>query len=198
MSTARRALWVASLAGLVACQATPPVNQGRTGYRMDPTRDHPSELLTLGLRSADLVTATDAMAQDIAGRLAYEHFDRPPRIVVGTIENRTDLPHQNYQVFLARLRALLMASGARHGLEFVRERAFVERQRRREYGHVSAAGFESRGDYLLTCVMYGLPSGGTRYYLLDYQLVQLRDADGGPDLGPGAIVWENKYEVKFQ
>ena len=109
---------------------------------------------------------------------------------------------QNYQVFLARLRSELNASGARHGLEFVRERQYIEQQRDREYGgkepDSTAAAYKSRADYVLTCEIYDLPSGGTNYYLLDYQLVQLRAADTGPDVGPGAIVWENMYEVKFQ
>ena len=51
---------------------------------------------------------------------------------------------------------------------------------------------------MLTCEIYDLPSGGTNYYLFDYQLVQLREAETGPDVGRGAIVWENSYEVKFQ
>ena len=58
--------------------------------------------------------------------------------------------------------------------------------------------YESRADYVLTCEVYDLPRGGTNYYLLNYQLVQLRDAVTGPDVGSGAIVWENSYEVKFQ
>ena len=165
---------------------------------MDPTRDAPSERASHAFRSADLVAATDAMAQDIAWRLAFDDRNAPPRIVLGTIENRTDVPQPNYQVFLARLRAQLMSCGARHGLEFVRERAFIEAQRSREYAYAEPAAFESRADYVLTCVIYAMRSGGTHYYMLDYQLVQLRDAEGGPDLGPGAIVWENKYEVKFQ
>lgn len=187
-----------ALPGLFACQSTPPVNRGQSGYRMDPTRDAASELHTGTLRSADLISATDSMAQDIAGNLDVTNRASPPRIVVGRIENRTSRPHRNYQVFLTRLRAQLMSSGARHGLEFIRDRAFVEQQRDRELGRGSAAGYESRADYVLTCEIWDMPSGGTQYFLLDYQLVQLREAKTGPDLGAGAIVWENTYEVKFQ
>ncbi len=187
-----------TLPALFACQATAPVNRGQSGYRMDPTRDAHSELHTGTLRSADLVTATDTMAQDIAGRLDITNRASPPRIVVGDIENRTSMPHKNYQVFLTRLRAQLMSSGAHNGLEFIRDRSFVERQRAREHGVESAAEYESRADYVLSCEVWDMSSGGTQYYLLDYQLVQLREAKTGPDLGPGAIVWENKYEVKFQ
>lgn len=185
---------------LVACQS-PPQNRGTSGYRMDPASDSPAEYGNPSPRSKDLVAATDIMAQDIASRLDITNLDSPPRIFVGQIENKTRNPNHNYQVFLARLRSQLQSSGSRHGLEFIRERQFIEQQRQREYGtkdpYSTAAAYESRADYVLTCEVYDLPSGGTNYFLLNYQLVQLRDAVTGPDVGPGAIVWENSYEVKF-
>lgn len=197
----RIALCSLALMTLVACQ-TPPKNQGQTGGRMDPTHDAQSELGSTSPKSADLVAATDNMARDIAQRLDVSNKSSPPKIFVGEIENKTSGRNQNYQVFLARLRAQLNSSGARHGMEFVRERDFVETQRDREYGdkqpESSAAAYTSRADYVLTCEIYDLPSGGTNYYLLDYQLVQLRNASSGPDVGSGAIVWENSYEVKYQ
>ncbi len=197
----RIALCSLALMTLAACQ-TPPRNQGQTGGRMDPTHDAQSELGSTSLKSADLVAATDNMARDMAQRLDVSNKSSPPKIFVGEIENKTSGRNQNYQVFLARLRAQLNSSGARYGMEFVRERDFVETQRDREYGdkqpESSAAAYTSRADYVLTCEIYDLPSGGTNYYLLDYQLVQLRNASSGPDVGSGAIVWENSYEVKYQ
>src|SRR5690606_29582792 len=119
-------------------------------------------------RSADLIAATDQMAQDIAQRLDITNRESPPRIFVGLIENKSSQRNQNYQVFLARPRSQLNASGARHGLEFVRERAFVEDQRSREYGGKdaasTAAAYQSRADYVLTCEVYDLPSGGANYF----------------------------------
>lgn len=202
MPTVTRLLVIAGLLATLAACNSPPRNQGASGRRMDPTSDSPAEMGSTGLRSADLVTATDRMAQDLAQRLDVSSRSSPPRIFVGEIENKTSGRHQNYQVFLARLRAQLNSSGARHGMEFVRERDFVETQRAREYGEKdpdsTADEYQSRADYVLTCEVYDLPSGGTNYYLLDYQLVQLRNAASGPDVGSGAIVWENSYEVKFQ
>lgn len=200
MNTALKVVLAASIFGLAACH-TPPHNRGTSGYRMDPTSDAPSELGVMAPRSADLVNATDQMARDIAQRLDITDRNSPPRIFVGEIENKTSAPYADYQVFLTRLRSQLNASGAREGLEFVRERAFIEQQRTREYGgkdrDSTALAYESRADYVLTCEIYDLPRGGTNYYLLSYQLVQLRDAVTGPDVGAGAIVWENSYEVKF-
>lgn len=189
-----------SAALLSACNS-PPKNRGESGYRMDPTHDSPSEYGSTQLRSQDLITATDNMARDIAQRLDITNQASPPRIVVGKIENKTRMPQQNYQVFLARLRAQLQSSGARTGLEFIAERARMEGARNSEYGSTSAdsaSTYASRADYMLTCEVFDLPSGGTNYYLLDYQLIQLRDAATGPDVGSGTIVWENSYEVKFQ
>lgn len=191
---------VLSLA-LIGCDSTPK-NRGSSGGRMDPSSDAPSEVGSLDLRSADLVAATDRMAADIARRLDVANAASPPRIFVGNIENKTASPHQNYQVFLQRLRAQLNSSGARQGLEFIRERRFVEETRQREYGNKepdsTAAAYQSRADYVLTCEVFDLPNRGTNYFLLDYQLGQLRDAATGPDTGAGTIVWENSYEVKFQ
>ena len=183
------------------CSSTPR-NEGTSGGRMDPTSDADSESGGLDLRSGDLVTATDRMAEDIGRRLDINNRASPPKIFVGEIENRTSAPNQNYQVFLQRLRAQLNSSGARHGLVFIRERGFVEDQRNREYANddasSTAAAYRSNADYVLTCEVFDLPNRGTNYFLLDYQLVQLRDATSGPDVGAGVIVWENKYEVKYQ
>ena len=191
------------LIGLTGCNTPPPTNKGTTGGRIDPSHDASSELGSTTLKSKDLVTATDQMAGDIASRLDVTNRSSPPKIFVGEIENKTSGHNQNYQVFLARLRAQLNSSGARHGLEFIREREFVQTQRDREFGTQAPQGsapqdYKSRADYVLTCEIFDLPSGGSNYYLLDYQLVQLRDASSGPDIGSGAIVWENKYEVKYQ
>lgn len=198
-----RILLITALAAvsLTAC-STAPENSGRSGRRTDPSSDSGAELGSQTLRSKDLIAATDEMAMDIASRLDVTNASSPPKIFVGLIENKTQSPAMNWQVFLTRLRAQLNSSGARHGLEFIRERAFVESQRDREYGgkdpDSTATAYESRADYVLTCEVLDLPSGDTNYYLLDYQLVQLRNSTSGPNVGAGAIVWEKAYEVKYQ
>lgn len=194
-------VFAAALVASIGCQSVPPQNRGTSGARLDPTRDSIAEDGVLQPRSRDLVEATDQMAQDLAQRLDIVNRTAPPTIFVGRIENQSSLPYQEFQVYLARLRATLQSSGAREGIRFVRERDFVEDQRAREYGDNPTVGpdaYRSRADYVLTCEVYDLPAGGTNYFLFDYQLVQLREAIGGPDLGPGAIVWEKGYEVKYQ
>jgi hypothetical protein len=182
---------------LAAC-ANPPHNLGQSGLRIDPSHDAPGEIGTATLRSDDLVRASDEAAEDIASRLDISDAQSPPVIFLGKVENHTSMPQQDWQVFLVRLRGLLAQSGtdSRHGLRFVRERDFVEQQRRREFG--SEEGYASSADYELACEVHDLPSRGSQYYLLSFQLVQLREARSGPNLGPGAIVWEDQYEVKYQ
>lgn len=186
---------------VLAAGCGPPRNTGQSGYRIDPSSDSPAELGVRSLRSQDLTESTDQMAQDIASRLDITNPDNPPIIFVGEIENRTSQPEKNWQVFLQRLRSSLNASGAREGLEFVRERRFIEGARQEEYAgrdpEARAQDYKSRADYLLTATVSDLPSGETDYFLISFQMVQLRDAVSGPDVGPGAIVWENFYEVKF-
>jgi len=187
---------------IVGCASSPP-NRGTTGYRMDPTRDAPSELGNQDLRSADLITATDRMAEDIASRPDIMNPENPPVFFVGPVINETSRPHQNYQIFANRLRAVLNASGSRHGLDIRQNRDFVERIRQMEYGTTrdpdTGQAYASENEYVLTAIIQDLPSGGTNYYLVEYQLVQLKDfAQSGPNVGPGAIVWSNFYEVKFQ
>lgn len=187
---------------LAACQSQPPSNVGSSGYRLDPSSDSPAELGAQAPRSQDLVQATERMARDIAARTDINDPDSPPRIVVGPVRNESTMRSREYQVFLVRLRGLLNSSGARHGLEFMQSRAFVEEARAREFGFDQEGSapddYRSEADYELTLEIYDLPSGGTNYFLFNYQLVQLRDADSGPDRGAGRIVWENQYEVKFQ
>jgi hypothetical protein len=198
---AAKCLILPALLALVACETTPP-NRGSAGGRLDPTHDAPWEQFELGPRSADLIAATDKMARDIARRLDVNNLDSPPRVFVGPAENKTSIPNVSFEIFLKRLRSELQASGVRHGVRFIRERDFVEAQREREYGgkdpDSTADAYTSSADYVLTCEIFDLPTHGTNYFLMDYQLVQLREAATGPGIGPGAIVWENSYEVKFQ
>jgi hypothetical protein len=170
---------------------------------MDPSRDAPSEVGSLDLRSADLVVATDRMAMDLAAREDINNPGNPPIFFVGPVINETSQPQQNFQIFVNRLRAVLNASAPRHGLDIRQDTQFVERMRQLEYGTTrdpeSGEQYASPNEYVLTAIIHDLPSRGTNYYLIEYQLVQLEDfAESGPNRGPAAIIWSNFYEVKFQ
>ena len=194
---------VLALMTAAGCQNRPPQNRGTSGYRLDPSHDAQSELGSKDLRSQDLLTATEKMAMDLATRLDIANAQNPPRIFVARIENRSSMRAANYQIFLTRLRANLNRSSARQGFQFVRERQYVEDQRDREFGSSdpanSAANFASSADYALSAVVEDLPSGGTNFYQISYQLVQLRDQPGDGRVGrAGDIIWENLYDVKYQ
>ena len=75
-----RIVVVASLASMAACQTGPPPNRGKSGYRLDPSRDAYSEVHNKSPRSPDLVEATERMAMDIAGRLDVNNAASPPVI----------------------------------------------------------------------------------------------------------------------
>jgi hypothetical protein len=194
------AMFLAALLPL-GCQSTPQ-NRGQSGGRLDPTHDSLGEVGSTSPRSAELVNSTDKMAQDIAQRLDINNPASPPRIVLGPAENKTSMPQQNFDVFLARLRAQLQSSGVRHGVEFIKERRDIEYYRDLEYGGKSPGDsgdeYTSAADYMLVCEVFDLPSAGTNYFLFDFQLVQLRESPTGPNVRPGSIVWENSYEVKYQ
>lgn len=181
----------------------PPSNRGTTGGRMDPSRDASSEVGSLDLRSADLVAATDRMAMDLASREDINDPGDAPIFFAGPVINETSQPQQNYQIFVSRLRAVLNASASRHGLDIRQDREFMERMRQLEFGTPrdpeSGQPYASPNEYVLTAIIHDLPSRGTNYYLIEYQLVQLADfAQSGPNRGAAAIIWSNFYEVKFQ
>ena len=181
----------------------PPSNRGTTGGRMDPSRDAPSEMGSTDLRSADLLAATDRMAMDLAAREDINDPRNPPIFFIGPVINETSQPQQNYQIFLTRLRAVLNKSAASRGLDIRQDRDFMERMRQLEYGTTrdpeSNKPYASPNEYVLTVIIHDLPSRGTNYYLIEYQLVQLEDyAESGPNRGTASIIWSDFYEVKFQ
>ena len=200
-SLAAAAGGVAALLLLAACQSQPQ-RYGETGGRVDPTRDAPSEMGSRSPRSTDLINATDRMAASIAGRPDIVDPANPPTIVLGNVANRTtSIGPGDLDIYLVRLRATLNQSLEGRGIRFVRERAFVQDARASEFGNEPGSApqdYRSIADYMLTAEMFDMPRGGTNFYLMSFQLVQLRDAAGGPDTGAGVIVWEGSYEVKFQ
>ncbi len=194
-------LAAASVLLLAACE-TPPQRFGEAGGRVEPTRDAPSEMGVRSPRSTDLVNATDRMAASIANRPDIVDPASPPTIVLGEVENRTTtIAPGDLDIYLVRLRANLNQAFAGRGINFVRERAFVQDARASEFGNEPGSApqdYRSRADYVLVAQMFDMPRGGTNFYLISFQLVQLRDAAGGPDRGAGDIAWEGTYEVKFQ
>jgi hypothetical protein len=170
------------VAGLSACAAH---NEGRAkSYRIESRTPH--EAPALG--SADLVVATDRVTGEIAN-LPDIRATAPNRtiIVMDRVDNRTSDPSANFQIYLARIRAMLNESGATRNLAFVETRARAEDIKRTE-GISPAESARTRPRYALSGAFYDMPRGGTNYYLLTFQLV---------DLTNDIIALERSYEVKL-
>ncbi len=139
------------------------------------------------LGSADLAQATDAMVSSIAQVREIADSDGDVVIVMDTIQNRTSMPSQDYDIFLARLRALLNQSGVRQQLVFVETRNRAEQIKARE-GYPVDQSSRNLPRYALTGVAYSMKRGASAYYLLTFQLV---------DLTNDIVTWEDRYEVKL-
>lgn len=141
------------------------------------------------LGSDNLVEATDAAVQQIAALpdLVKDESGRTI-IVLDKVENRTRDQSTDFQIHLARIRALLNQSGAKKQLAFVETRSKAESIRQRE-GIPDAATSRTRPRYALTATFSDLPRRGGVYYLLAFQLV---------DLTNDIIAWEGSYEVRLQ
>lgn len=140
-----------------------------------------------GLGSADLTVATEQAVEGIANIPAIRSRDGLTVIVMDTVENRTSNRAEDFQIFLARIRALLNQSGAAKSLAFVETRHKSEQIKARE-GYPAEATARTLPSHALTASFYDLPRGATNYYLLTFQLV---------DLSNDLIVWEGSYEVKM-
>lgn len=172
----------ALIAGLAGCGTT---NEGAPkSHRLESRL--PSEGARLG--SADLVVASDRAVESIAERLREIYGEEAQTIIVmDRVDNETSDRTANFQIYLARIRTNLNQSGARHNLRFVETRNRAEEIKRRE-GIAPTASARTRPTYALTGVFYDLPRGGTNYFLLTFQLMDLSD---------DIVVWEGDYEVKL-
>lgn len=172
----------ALLVGLVGCGTT---NEGAPkSHRLESRL--PSEGTQLG--SADLVVASDRAVESIAERLREIHGEEADTVIVmDRIGNETSDRTANFQIYLARIRSNLNQSGARYNLRFVETRRRAEEIKQTE-GIPESDSARTRPTYALTGVFYDMPRGGTNYYLLTFQLMDLRD---------DIVVWEGDYEVKL-
>lgn len=170
---------------LAGCQNSPPEDYGRTTtVPVDQRQSYER-----GLASKDLTAATDDMVRSIAAKPEIRDSPYRVQIVMADVVNSTSMPARNYDIYLARIRALLNQTDSRYNLGFVTEKARVEQLRRGEgLDPAGGSSYASKADYALQGEFYDLPNQGSNYYLLTFQIVDLSD---------GEIYWENSYEVKF-
>jgi len=139
------------------------------------------------LGSADLAAATDKMIASIARVPEIRDNEKRTVIVMDEVENRTSMPAEEYEIFLARLRSMMNQSGLRQDIVFVEDRAKAERIKQRE-GYPADATARTLPSYAISATFYDLPRGGSNYHLLTFQLF---------DFTNDVLVWEDSYEVKL-
>jgi PBP1b-binding outer membrane lipoprotein LpoB len=174
-----------SLLAIAGCQTSAPADYGRT--TTVPTDQRQS--YERGLASKDLTAATDDMVRSIAAKPEIRDSPYRVQIVMADVVNNTSMPARNFDIYLARIRALLNQTDSRYNIGFVTEKARIEQLRRSEgLDPAGGSSYASKADYALQGEFYDLPNQGSNYYLLTFQIVDLNDAE---------IYWENSYEVKF-
>jgi hypothetical protein len=158
----------------------------------------PPKVQTTFLRSVDLVAMTDSMAQSFAqdGVINARTSQTDPWIIsLYRVVNHTNqiIPDREKWLYLARLRALLAQTdmAAQRSLIWIipPERWALVAE---ELGvSQEPYGLRMNPTHLLTAEFHALTNtsgrGRSDAYLCNYQLV---------DLHSGALVWEDKWEVK--
>jgi len=190
---AKTLLAIGLLAALTACSQDKPHWYGQERPSVDSLDSRDS-----GLQSKDLVGATDTLARDL---LAFRDIRRSTvqwTIVVDRVEDRT-LDRQfltNYDIFLERLRSNLSELGQGQ-ITIIENKARFNQIRSRELDTPRDAfqqgapggpeGARIQPDFALYAKAYDMPNRGTIYYLLQFDLV---------DLKTGIQPWSRKFEVK--
>jgi Peptidoglycan-synthase activator LpoB len=144
-----------------------------------------------GLQSRDLREMTDKMAPDMLQ--APEIAANPYRavIVVMGVQNKTDNPTTNFDIYVARLAGLLNDAPTRDRLAFVENKATLEGFQNQELG--GTPGVATPGDtrtkpqYALYGTFYNMNKGKTTYFYCEFKLTSLLT---------GQIVWHGSYETR--
>ena len=169
--------------GAVGCNQDRPHEVGQA--RPDVDSLHPDDR---GLQSKDVVAASEQMARDI---LAARELRQSPTQLTIVADNFEDLTRDrnwsiNYDIFLARLKSNLGLYG-KGQVTLIENKAKLNFLRSKERDDASGAMPRLQPDYALSGKAYDLPNRGTNYYLLEFNLTDLRS---------GTVTWINKYEVK--
>ncbi|MFG0329540.1 MAG: hypothetical protein ACF8PN_06515 [Phycisphaerales bacterium] len=150
------------------------------------------------LSSKELVNTTDVMVESIVASLDDLRRDDTGRtvIVMDRLVNRTSDPSEEFDIFIARLRAALNQSGAKYQLTFVEDPRTAEGVRNRVLEDPLKDDYETPGlrpYYALTGQVFSMNRARENYYEIFFQLL---------DLDPEApirneIRWENSTGYRF-
>jgi hypothetical protein len=180
------ALLAAGLAlGAAGCSQDRPQEYGRARTDVDALNEEDR-----GLQSKDVTSASDQMARDLLADPVVRASPTQLTIVRDTFEDRTINRdwQTNYDIFLNRLSGNLGRDG-KGRVTLILNRSTLANLRSQERDEAPGTMSRIQPDYLLRGVVMDMPNRRTNYYLLEFQLVDLRS---------GVIAWTNRYEVKVE
>ena len=141
-----------------------------------------------GLQSKDVVAASEQMARDILAAPEVRQSPAQLTIVADRFEDMTRDRNWsvNYDIFLSRLKSNMGLYG-KGQVTLIENKGKLNYLRSKERDDMPGATPRLQPDYALSGKAYDLPNRGTNYYLLEFNLTDLRS---------GTITSINKYEVK--
>ena len=184
---------LASLVLIVGCSQDRPHGYGE--QRPDVDSLHPDDR---GLQSKDVVSASDLMARDLLAAPELRGSQVQWTMVTDRMEDQTlgrDFAG-NFDIFIQRLRTNLGIYG-KGNVQLIENKRKINELRSRELDGPGGDRFQQgsgaapmgrvQPDYALHGKVFDMPNRGTNYYLMQFDITDLR---------AGTIVWSNKYEVK--
>jgi hypothetical protein len=171
--------------GILGCHQDRPHDVGEARPDVDSLR-HGDR----GLQSKDVVAASEQMSRDILASDPVRASPNQLAIVADRFEDQTVERSWavNYDIFLARLKSNLGIYG-KGQITLIENRAKLNALRSRERDDAPGTMTRVQPDYAMHGKVYDLPNRGTNYYLLEFDLT---------DLKSGIVVWTNRYEVKVK
>lgn len=185
---------LASFMLFLGCSEDRPHSYGE--QRPDVDSLHPDDA---GLQSKDIVAASDQMARDLLAAPELRRSQVQWTMVTDRMEDQTlgrDFAG-NYDIFIQRLRTNLGIYG-KGNVQLIENKRKINDLRSRELDMPRGDQFQQgsgagggmgrvQPDYALHGKVFDMPNRATNYYLMQFDVTDLR---------AGTIVWSNKYEVK--
>jgi len=166
--------------------------------RIDPARTTKSERADDRILPVALLEFSDAAAMKLVQELQYvpevRDIDGPVTIILGDIENKTlYVSTTDFEFMVDRLRNNLLNSAAHGKLQFVENRARMERLVARERvgtpgeDPAQPANYDAKTTFFLNADVYQVERGSTNLYGIFGQLVSPTT---------NRIVWQKELDVK--
>ena len=188
---------------LASCETPPP--RGDSGGRVAVGSTTAGEASSGLVRPADLIEASDVVAQALArdvDQMVTEDFGGSRvTVVFGDIQNKTTkMPTTDFEFLRDRIKSKLFDSRlVRNNVKFVENRSRRESLRQRELGQTGDQKIGSTSDLpqptvnedffaFLNGNMYSVDRPGARLYYLKFELMRS---------STGETVFSRDYEVKY-